>query len=854
MARRRTRKERRPRRFSRRNPLAEGFEDTPYNDSTWAVWGGPTLSTGAWLRHPSRKALLEFARVQDAKTKHDVSPLNSIGGWAHTLPPPEGMKSGPEAAKDNLRRLKISLKQQGIDLDELQERNPERARQFLEISLYERYFDPAKGEMVDRVSPRPRSFPAGPEVIDRLIEIGNQQNFWMLPSEGPLTVFEAYNTFGAPEKPTRKKLQKLQKKKRKAIQERRMEDGPLRLHRWARKHPWEGEKQGWTLLQTEEEYKDIGDRFGNCVWWNHWFNNPEADRIYYRKDPEWGTETIARYHYDPFEEDPPYLEELAVHFGHPTTWVLSPGPHTESHGDLEYVVAPHSGPAQQKRTQAMRREIRNWLRNPGIYPAGHLLLEEIYGPRRTNWVSYLDEVMARDDRGRATQEEDEWLDRILVGASEIIKKHGGIKNIRVQYPGTVESSRHSRDYQSVRLDEIIERAARVLAPRAGSDFEVTKPGWGPGFDKILTPVDRAYRKEKEAAEAFGAAMNKQLKRRSRGRIDPQGDLAWPNPRRKKMAPRRRKTTRRRRARRNPLMSDGVLYQDILVHLRALQWVYWTTHWQVSGDTFYGDHLLLNRLYAGRGGGPKINDQIDDLGERMVAYFGAESVNPALINRKVHEVLLWDHGEWMYMPTAPGLEEGTFGQLYSLEVRLQGAIRRAWEANQKSGTYMSLGLDDYLMSLANERDTAIYLLGRRLGGKKPLAGPSARKNPNDPAFTYEVRIKGPNDPIYVYKTSLPTPDDVIREVEENTNLTVNREPLRTYRRRGVLVQRVYATNDPWVRLILNDAGWAAEVDAAYPPDRFGTRRARKNPRRKLPRRDSKGRFVKSRRSSTRKNRK
>ena len=148
---------------------------------------------------------------------------------------------------------------------------------------------------------------------------------------------------------------------------------------------------------------------------------------------------------------------------------------------------------------------------------------------------------------------------------------------------------------------------------------------------------------------------------------------------------------------------------------------------MSGSNFYGDHLLLNRLYAGRGGGPKINDQIDDLGERMVAYFGADSVNPALINRKVHEVLR-DPGEWMYMPTANGLEEGTLGQLYSLEVRLQGAIRRAWEANQKSGAYMSLGLDDYLMSLANERDTAIYLLGRRLGGKKPLSGPSARKNP------------------------------------------------------------------------------------------------------------------------------
>jgi hypothetical protein len=55
--------------------------------------------------------------------------------------------------------------------------------------------------------------------------------------------------------------------------------------------------------------------------------------------------------------------------------------------------------------------------------------------------------------------------------------------------------------------------------------------------------------------------------------------------------------------------------------------------------------------------------------------------------------------------------------------LQRHIKAAWKANQDSGDEFSLGIDDYLMGLANERDEAIYLLKQRLGG-----GSGARSNP------------------------------------------------------------------------------------------------------------------------------
>lgn len=152
------------------------------------------------------------------------------------------------------------------------------------------------------------------------------------------------------------------------------------------------------------------------------------------------------------------------------------------------------------------------------------------------------------------------------------------------------------------------------------------------------------------------------------------------------------------ARRNPSQSDVGIYQDILVHLRALQWLFWQTHWAAKGANYYGDHLLLERLYKG------IDESFDALGERMVAYFGPKSVDPSVISRSVATIV---HGRPFH--------DKPMKMLLALEERLQDSIRLAWKANQESGDKMSLGLDDFLMGLANERDTAIYLLKQRLGG-------------------------------------------------------------------------------------------------------------------------------------------
>lgn len=147
-------------------------------------------------------------------------------------------------------------------------------------------------------------------------------------------------------------------------------------------------------------------------------------------------------------------------------------------------------------------------------------------------------------------------------------------------------------------------------------------------------------------------------------------------------------------RRNPAAGDVRMYQMIMACLRAIQWKAWTLHWVAGGANYYGDHLLLQRLYDESG----IDDAVDALGERMVAYFGPTAVDPRVINEEATKML----------------EGQGFQSLLGLEQKLQKMIRVAWKANQESGEGFSLGIDDYLMALANERDTAIYLLQRRLG--------------------------------------------------------------------------------------------------------------------------------------------
>ncbi|TFH65086.1 MAG: hypothetical protein E4G90_06840 [Gemmatimonadales bacterium] len=142
-------------------------------------------------------------------------------------------------------------------------------------------------------------------------------------------------------------------------------------------------------------------------------------------------------------------------------------------------------------------------------------------------------------------------------------------------------------------------------------------------------------------------------------------------------------------------------KDLLLQLlgifRAIHMSHWTAHWQVKGTPSYGDHLLFQRLYEG------MVEEIDDLGEKIVSYYGSESVALTANIGIAHDFLSAYDSRGVY---------DLYQRALQMELHLQKALSHVYEVIKESGE-MSLGLDDALMSFANAHETAVFLLRQRL---------------------------------------------------------------------------------------------------------------------------------------------
>ena len=138
-------------------------------------------------------------------------------------------------------------------------------------------------------------------------------------------------------------------------------------------------------------------------------------------------------------------------------------------------------------------------------------------------------------------------------------------------------------------------------------------------------------------------------------------------------------------------SSQELLKEMLAFLRAQSWLLISLHWQVKGSNFYELHLLFERLYGALGG------QIDSLAEKIVGYYGSEAVE---MNDSMSRAQKWLK-EWKGEPVDAALAS---------EKQLQTLIRQTYET-MKEKKELSLGLDDFLMALANDHETHLYLLGQ-----------------------------------------------------------------------------------------------------------------------------------------------
>jgi len=154
-----------------------------------------------------------------------------------------------------------------------------------------------------------------------------------------------------------------------------------------------------------------------------------------------------------------------------------------------------------------------------------------------------------------------------------------------------------------------------------------------------------------------------------------------------------------------------LLVTLLALLRGQGFSYQTSHWQVDGHDAYGNHLLFERLYNGT------VSQVDDLAEKMVGYLGPVVVDPA---DSAVRTAAWVH-KW-------SLVECHWHRGLASEEDAQAAIKNAYTTIKEAGL-MTLGLDDFLMSLANDHESATYLLQQAMAGWQPATRVAARAQAN-----------------------------------------------------------------------------------------------------------------------------
>lgn len=141
-------------------------------------------------------------------------------------------------------------------------------------------------------------------------------------------------------------------------------------------------------------------------------------------------------------------------------------------------------------------------------------------------------------------------------------------------------------------------------------------------------------------------------------------------------------------------------QVLLAILRGAHWAHWTSHWQVKGQSYYGDHLLLERIYE------SLIEEIDTLAEKIVGTYGAMAVAPVEQAQIMANTLL---------PVAEAqAENDPIRRALVIEEALQVVFKNIYNALKEIDA-LTLGMDDFLMSMANAHETNLYLLRQRTRG-------------------------------------------------------------------------------------------------------------------------------------------
>ena len=135
--------------------------------------------------------------------------------------------------------------------------------------------------------------------------------------------------------------------------------------------------------------------------------------------------------------------------------------------------------------------------------------------------------------------------------------------------------------------------------------------------------------------------------------------------------------------------------DILATLHAMRVSYQHSHWTSKGPMFFSRHQLFAKLYG------SVAEELDTLAEKMVGMGGSYCIDLTQLVTRTAEICA-------SLPK----DDNLVSKALVLENMLQDLLKNQYELMKAEGT-ITLGLDDFLMGVANNHETNQYLLKQTL---------------------------------------------------------------------------------------------------------------------------------------------
>jgi len=148
--------------------------------------------------------------------------------------------------------------------------------------------------------------------------------------------------------------------------------------------------------------------------------------------------------------------------------------------------------------------------------------------------------------------------------------------------------------------------------------------------------------------------------------------------------------------------DKDLLRKYICYLKSLYEFWKSSHWICSGQNFYSDHLLFERI------SDSIQDQIDQVAEKFVGIFGEDIVKVHLTSKIICQML-------------EDKEIGSSEDILKIGCEFEEEFLKFSKElydGMKEDEVLTLGLDDMIMTIYSAHEEFCYLLGQRAkNGKK-----------------------------------------------------------------------------------------------------------------------------------------